>query len=62
MADSIFIQFEATSEIKEMLSRISEQDGKASKSAVLRRLVQDEAKRRGIETPQPQPITSRSSS
>lgn len=62
MSDSVFIQFEATPEIKEMLSQISMQDGKASKSAVLRRLVQDEYKRRGMATAsqddQPCPITA----
>lgn len=57
------IRFVATKEDKQILSTIAKQDGQASMSAVIRRLIQSEAKQRGIiPASQPDPITSQSSS
>lgn len=55
------IRFVASEQDKALLDLISEQDGSSGMSATIRRLIRDEAKRRGIETvsqDQPQPITN----
>ncbi len=44
-----FITLAATPEDKALLAAIAKQDGNASQSATVRKLIRDEAKRRGIE-------------
>jgi predicted CopG family antitoxin len=43
------IRFVATEQDKALLDLISKQDGNSSMSAMIRRLIRDEAKRRGVE-------------
>ena len=43
-----WISLSATPEDKVLLAEIAKQDGNASQSATIRKLIRDEAKRRGI--------------
>lgn len=44
------MRFTATEQDKALLDQISKQDGDSSMSASIRRLIREEAKRRGIDT------------
>lgn len=54
-----WIQAWATEREKELLRRIAEADGDANMSATVRRLIRDEAQRKGITVPPaPEPETA----
>lgn len=53
-----WIHLIATEGDNALLERIARQDGHASKSATVRRLIREEAQRRGLETPAEQPDTA----
>jgi hypothetical protein len=48
MTNITFVQFQVPQEDKKLLTQISTLDGNASMSATLRRLIRQEAERRGI--------------
>lgn len=48
MTDTAFVQFQVPTEDKKLLTQISVQDGNSSMSATLRRLIRQEALRRGL--------------
>jgi hypothetical protein len=49
VSDSKFIQFQAPPDVQDMLAQIAAKDGE-KKSITIRRLIRDEAQRRGIES------------
>lgn len=50
------VRFVATEQDKALLDQIAKQDGNTSMSAIIRRLIRQEAERRGIAQPTCEPV------
>lgn len=57
-----YIQVQVTKQEKDLLRAISDRKGRIGFSGVIRSYIHEEAKRFGLENPQPQPVTDQSNS